>query len=189
MGSSHLTRDQDLVQVERRRKTSQDKVVLLQEDNMSDLFIKNVSMPKIWSRPRSKVYDVNRVSGEFYYQPMLDYIDNKDIMGSDVDIEFRKKVEMTTLLSRDRVKLPTAQEMANVNVNDIQIGPLRLGDFISVYKAKQIKGRNQKTVHTKYEMSRGSKSSDTLPDKRSSTIIRDQYINGLVLMYRDGVGH
>merc|ERR1711864_52925 len=135
---------------------------LSKDGEMSDLIIQNATRgPKMWTKPRTKVYDINRVSGEFYYQPMLEYIDKKEMVG--VDLEFRKKVELGTVLSR-------------------------LTDFISVYKAKQIKGRNQKTVHTKFEMARGSTSSDTLPDKRSSTIIRDQYINSLVLLYRDGVG-
>merc|ERR1711864_24235 len=160
---------------------------LSKDGEMSDLIIQNATRgPKMWTKPRTKVYDINRVSGEFYYQPMLEYIDKKEMVG--VDLEFRKKVELCTVLSRDQVKMPTAEEMGSVNVNDLNQGPLRLTDFISVYKAKQIKGRNQKTVHTKFEMARGSTSSDTLPDKRSSTIIRDQYINSLVLLYRDGVG-
>merc|ERR1712198_481436 len=45
-----------------------------------------------------------------------------------------------------------------------------------------------KTVHVKHEIAHHSKSTETIEDKRSSTMIRDQYINMLALMYQEGVG-
>merc|ERR1711872_444942 len=45
-----------------------------------------------------------------------------------------------------------------------------------------------KAVHVKHEIAHHSKSTETIEDKRSSTMIRDQYINMLALMYQEGVG-
>ena len=63
------------------------------------VYMSEVHHPKLWSKPISKVYDVNRVSGEFLYkvsflldsfdthvfyvQPMVDYVDWKQNSGVD----------------------------------------------------------------------------------------------------------
>ena len=63
-----------------------------------------VSKPRPWHQPISKVYDVNRISGEFYYQvgtpffptklfsfdvdivqPMIEYINHKEDTGLEID--------------------------------------------------------------------------------------------------------
>ena len=32
------------------------------------VYLHDVYQPKLWSKPVSKVYDSNRISGEFYYK-------------------------------------------------------------------------------------------------------------------------
>jgi len=51
-----------------------------------------------------------------------------------------------------------------------------------------IKTDNENSVHVRNEIVRQSRSTATLVDKRTSTMIRDQYINQLSLMYTEGVG-
>merc|ERR1711915_1075897 len=76
----------------------------------------------------------------------------------------------------------------NAQRHQLKNGPLRLNNFLVTYRAKQMKQRNSKTVHVKHEIAHHSKSTETIEDKRSSTMIRDQYINMLALMYQEGVG-
>merc|ERR1712189_154139 len=83
-------------------------------------------------------------------------------------------------------EFPHPHECSKTSVEDH--GPLRLNNFLVTYRAKQMKQRNSKTVHVKHEIAHHSKSTETIEDKRSSTMIRDQYINMLALMYQEGVG-
>eukprot|EP00092_Neocalanus_flemingeri_P031518 GFUD01034229.1.p1 GENE.GFUD01034229.1~~GFUD01034229.1.p1 ORF type:complete len:160 (+),score=35.02 GFUD01034229.1:84-563(+) len=141
-----------------------------------------LAKPNSWNRPACRVYDSNRRAGSFYYEPMLEYIDRKSIIGEDVA---SKAVRMHTVLNRKQVVFPQAHEVSE----DCSSSALRLGNFLTTYRAKQMKQRNTKTVHVKNEIVRQSKSAETLVDKRTSTMIRDQYINMLSLMYKEGVGH
>eukprot|EP00091_Calanus_sinicus_P008234 TRINITY_DN2001_c0_g1_i2.p1 TRINITY_DN2001_c0_g1~~TRINITY_DN2001_c0_g1_i2.p1 ORF type:complete len:164 (+),score=46.21 TRINITY_DN2001_c0_g1_i2:157-648(+) len=141
--------------------------------------------PKAWNRPASRIYNVNRSAGSFYYEPMLEYIDRKSFMGADTA---SKAVQMHTVQNRKRVEFPNAHEMPSSALTVDSFGPLRLDNFLTTYRAKQMKQRNTKTVRVKNEIVRQSKSSVTLDDKRTSTMIRDQYINMLSLMYQGGVG-
>jgi len=141
--------------------------------------------PKGWSRPACKVYESNTRAGRFYYEPMMEYIDQKSFMGVQ---NASNAVRMHTVLNRKQIEFPNAHEMSHQNMVDSS-GPLRLGNFLTTYRAAQMKQRNTKTVHAKNELVRQSKSTETLVDKRTSTMIRDQYINSLSLMYTGGVGH
>jgi len=140
--------------------------------------------PKAWNRPACKVYSHNRSAGSFYYEPMIEYIDRKNFIGADVA---SKAVQMHNVQTRKRIEFPEAHEMPSQSKEFLQ-GPLRLSNFLVTYRAKQMKQRNTQTVHVKNEIVRHSGSSATLADKRTSTMIRDQYINMLSLMYQEGVG-
>jgi len=141
--------------------------------------------PKAWDRPHCRVYNANSSAGSFYYQPMLEYIDRKSYMGDNLASMATKKL---IVMNRIPVELPNAHEVTQCGTDVVSFGPLRLGSFLNTYTAKQIGQRNQKTVHVKNELVRQSKSTDTLVDKRTSTIIRDQYINQLSSMYTEGIG-
>jgi len=141
--------------------------------------------PKGWSRPACKVYNVNRAAGSFYYEPMLEYIDRKGYIGADVA---SKAVQMHAVQNRKRIEFPNAHEAPRHDQCTDTNGPLRLSNFLVNARAKQMKQRNTKTVHVRNEIVRQSKSTATLVDKRTSTMIRDQYINQLSLMYTEGVG-
>jgi len=141
--------------------------------------------PKAWNRPPCKVYNVNRSAGSFYYEPMLEYIDRKNYMGADVA---SKAVQMHNVKTRKRIEFPDAHQAPSHDQCTGIEGPLRLDNFLINFKAKQMKQRNTKTVHVKNELVRHSTSAVTLVDKRTSTMIRDQYISMLSLMHDEGVG-
>nr|ALS05059.1 hypothetical protein [Centropages tenuiremis] len=140
----------------------------------------NINNPKPWSRPRMKVYDLNRMSGEFYYKPMLEYIDGKDITGFKPELP----VHLATLLSREPVKLPDPMERSQGNVDDLHSGAPRMLDFLTQYRAKQIREGNKQTVHTKNEIARQSRNVNTIHDTRTSTLIRNQYIREVSAIYK-----
>jgi len=139
-----------------------------------------IACPKPWTKPRIKVYDMNRLCGEYYYKPMLDYIENKDC----TSVEKHLPVHLATLLSREPVNLPSGMELSQGKIEDLHQGPPRMEDFLTKYIARQIKERNSQTVHAKNLLMRQSKSLDTIRDKRTSTLIRNQYINEVSCMYK-----
>jgi len=142
-----------------------------------------VPNPRTWNRPPCHIYSFNTSAGSSYYEPMLEYIDRKGFMGADVA---SRAVQMHNIQTRKRIEFPHPHECSKTSVEDH--GPLRLNNFLVTYRAKQMKQRNSKTVHVKHEIAHHSKSTETIEDKRSSTMIRDQYINMLALMYQEGVG-
>merc|ERR1712083_110351 len=142
-----------------------------------------VPNPRTWNRPPCHIYSFNTSAGSSYYEPMLEYIDRKGFMGADVA---SRAVQMHNIQTRKRIEFPHPHECSKTSVEDH--GPLRLNNFLVTYRAKQMKQRNSQTVHVKHEIVRHSGSSATLADKRTSTMIRDQYINMLSLMYQEGVG-
>jgi len=135
-----------------------------------------INCPKPWTKPRMKVYDLNRMSGEYYYKPMLEYIDKREFMGF--------KAGQSALMSSEPVKLPDPMERSQANVQDLHTGPPRMLDFLSKYRAKQMKEENKQTVHTKNEIARHSKGVPSIQDKRTSTLIRNQYINEVSAIYK-----
>merc|ERR1711874_419360 len=133
--------------------------------------------PKGWSRSHSKVYDYNTNAGSFYYQPMLEYIERKGILGQDGSLAVQKSAAAT----RTGVELANCVDFARRTRDDVPSAALRLGNFLDVYRARQIKQRNLRTVHVKNELVRGSKNPETIKDRRTSgmgkltTVSEDQY--------------
>ena len=74
-------------------------------------------------------------------QPMLEYIDRKGYMGAE---SASKAVQMHTVLNRQQIVFPNAHEQKQT-MEDTTSGPLRLGNFLTTYRAKQMKQRNTKT--------------------------------------------
>ena len=73
---------------------------------------------------------------------MLEYIDQKGFMGADTA---SKAVQMHTVQNRKRVEFPNAHEMPSSALAVDSFGPLRLDNFLTTYRAKQMKQRNTKT--------------------------------------------
>merc|ERR1712123_376264 len=142
------------------------------------VYMSEVHHPKLWSKPISKVYDVNRVSGEFLYKPMVDYVDWKQNSG--VDFHHPKD-----LLERKKVDLPSPLEMYNADIACLSSGSPRLVAFLAQYGAKQIKEINTEKAHIKHAFARKSKNSETIPQKQNSVLTRDQYIARVSTMYKD----
>merc|ERR1711935_598306 len=133
-----------------------------------------ISRPKVWNKPKAKTYDINTLSFGAYYQPMLEHIDKKVYMESlGLDGDMKKRVEMFTLLSRNTVELPTSREVSQMSCADLNEGPLRLTNFMNTFRAKQLRDRN-------------SKSAETVNTKRTSTLVRDQYINMISQLHNEG---
>merc|ERR1711884_877086 len=65
-----------------------------------------------WRRPRMKVYDYNQEFGGNYYQPMIQYINHKDIYGP-----FSKKAD---------VYLPHSAEVTSAKYTNMRYNPIRL---------------------------------------------------------------
>lgn len=144
---------------------------------------------KVWTRPRSKIYDLNKVTGVAYYKPMIEYIDAKERRGV-LDIKVNKNtgrlVRSTDLSTRDRVEFP---EIGQVNIEECKEfddAPPRVMDFLTTFGAAQIKESNKVTVHVKNEMQRNSKLTTTLHDRRPSTMIRNEYTKEIRLMHKSG---
>eukprot|EP00091_Calanus_sinicus_P020534 TRINITY_DN5655_c0_g1_i1.p1 TRINITY_DN5655_c0_g1~~TRINITY_DN5655_c0_g1_i1.p1 ORF type:complete len:176 (-),score=67.15 TRINITY_DN5655_c0_g1_i1:93-620(-) len=142
---------------------------------MVNLF--EVNQPRLWIKPVSKVYDVNRISGEFYYKPMVEYIDNKEDSG----LEFHP----TDVLERKSVYLPSALEASKADISCLSSGCPKFVPFLAQYGARQMKEKNKLTAHVKYEFARKSKKSETIAQKRTSVMIRDQYIASVDTMYKE----
>eukprot|EP00088_Acartia_fossae_P045614 TRINITY_DN4912_c0_g2_i1.p1 TRINITY_DN4912_c0_g2~~TRINITY_DN4912_c0_g2_i1.p1 ORF type:complete len:154 (-),score=28.19 TRINITY_DN4912_c0_g2_i1:70-531(-) len=140
-----------------------------------------IEYPKLWTKPRCKIYDMNRLYGEYYYQPMLEYIDNQDLTGG--LLTKSQPVKLVTLLAREPIKLPHGHEMTSGNIIDLPVGAPRLEPFLAKYRAQQIKEANMKTAHVRSEMIRASRNVNTLPDKKTSTLIRNQYLREISHMH------
>jgi len=90
-----------------------------------------------WRRPRMKVYDYNQEFGGNYYQPMIQYINHKDVYGP-----FHKKTD---------VYLPHTAEVrsnkyTNMRYQDKSSAKHNLDEFLVNAYAKQIKELNGTTA-------------------------------------------
>ena len=116
--------------------------------------------PRGWRGSHSKVYDYNTNAGSFYYQvsdrlvggnyiliiqPMLEYIERKGLMGEDSSLAIQK----SAAASRTSVELANCVDFARRTRDDVPSAALRLGNFLDVYRARQIKQRNVRTGTTK----------------------------------------
>merc|ERR1711878_189194 len=89
-----------------------------------------------WRRPRMKVYDYNQEFGGNYYQPMIQYINKKDIYGP--------------FMKRQDVYLPhsaevTSDKYTNMRYQDKSSAKHNLDEFLKGAYAKQMKELNGTT--------------------------------------------
>merc|ERR1712152_25599 len=90
-----------------------------------------------WRRPRMKVYDYNQEFGGNYYQPMIQYINKKDIYGP--------------FMKRQDVYLPhsaevTSDKYTNMRYQDKSSAKHNLDEFLKGAYAKQMKELNGTTA-------------------------------------------
>ena len=72
---------------------------------------------------------------------MLEYIERKGILGQDGSLAVQKCAAAT----RTRVELANCVDFARRTRDDVPSAALRLGNFLDVYRARQIKQRNIRT--------------------------------------------
>merc|ERR1712203_1163300 len=110
-----------------------------------------VDEPRPWLRPIGKVYDANRGSGEFYYRPMVDYLDWKDDSG----------LESAALVSERReVHLPSALEMTKADQSCLGSGAPNYVAFLAKFFTKQLNETNSRKARVRFALTRW----DTDPD-------------------------
>merc|ERR1719331_1594519 len=151
------------------------------------------SRPNLWHRPIAKVYDVNKITGNVLYRPMINYINKKEAFKTFTGFENSAAVREATTLERPIVEMPSADEMYQLCQDpDVESGPLRLGNFLVNARAQQTRERNKRAVHCKHLRSLASlglkQSSDTLGHPRTSASVRDKYVEELSTYYATGVG-
>merc|ERR1712083_1224039 len=69
------------------------------------------SRPELWHRPLAKVYDVNKITGDVLYRPMINYINKKEAFKTFTGFENSPNVRAATTLERPTVEMPSADEM------------------------------------------------------------------------------
>jgi len=89
-----------------------------------------------WRRPRMKVYDYNQEFGGNYYQPMIQYINKKEVYGP--------------FMKRQDVYLPhsaevTSDKYTNMRYQDKSSAKHNLDEFLKGAYAKQMKELNGTT--------------------------------------------
>jgi len=151
------------------------------------------SRPDLWHRPIAKVYDVNQITGNVLYRPMINYINKKEAFKTFTGYENSPAVRSAIALERPPVEMPSADEMYQLCQNpDVDSGPLRLSNFLVNARAQQARERNKRTVHCKHLRSMAAlglkQTSDTLGHPRTSASVRDKYVDELSTYYAIGVG-
>jgi len=101
-----------------------------------------------WRKPRVRIYDYNQDIGSNYYQPMIKYINQKDIYGPYMD---KKPVEMP-----ERAEIGS-NKYSNMRYDDKSNANLDLDDFLVKAYAKQIKELNSSTASAHYQQIHNSK--------------------------------
>jgi len=114
-----------------------------------------------------KVYDYNQEFGGNYYQPMIQYLNKKDIYGP--------------FHTRGSVYLPHSAEVCsdkytNMRYSDKSSAKHNLDDFLKNAYSKQIKELNGTTVCCGNLRTRGETVNSTLTPTRTSKLIRDHYV-------------
>merc|ERR1711994_1221267 len=89
-----------------------------------------------WRRPRMKVYDYNKEFGGNYYQPMIQYINHKDIYGP-----FSKKADVYLPHSAE----VTSAKYTNMRYSDKSSAKHNLDQFLVDAHKTQIKELNGTT--------------------------------------------
>merc|ERR1712179_245181 len=120
-----------------------------------------------WRRPRMKVYDYNQEFGGNYYQPMIQYINKKDIYGP--------------FMSRQEVYLPhsaevTSDKYTNMRYQDKSSAKHNLDDFLKNAYSKQMKELNGTTARVMNTRMRGGQANTSLTPTPTSRLVRDHYV-------------
>merc|ERR1711918_70990 len=97
-------------------------------------------------------------------------------------------IQKSAAASRTSVELAACVDFARRTRDDVPSVALRLDNFLEVYRARQIRQRNTRTVHVKNELVRGSRNPETLKDRRTSGMIRDRYLDQVSFLHQSGVG-
>lgn len=144
---------------------------------------------KVWTRPRSKVYDLNKVTGVAYYKPMIEYIDTKErrgVLDIKMDPDTGRFIKNNSLSARGRVEFPEIGQINIEECKEFDDAPPRVMDFLTTFGAQQLKESNRVTIHVKNELQRNSKLTSVLHDRRPSTMIRNEYIKEIRIMQKCG---
>merc|ERR1712242_103894 len=120
-----------------------------------------------WRRPRMKVYDYNQEFGGNYYQPMIQYINKKDIYGP--------------FMKRQDVYLPhsaevTSDKYTNMRYQDKSSAKHNLDEFLKGAYAKQMKELNGTTARVLNTRMRGEVHNSGLTPVPTSKLVRDHYV-------------
>merc|ERR1711973_736296 len=132
-----------------------------------------------WRRPRMKVYDYNQEFGGNYYQPMIQYINKKEVYGP--------------FMSRQDVYLPHAAEVTsdkytNMRYQDKSSAKHNLDEFLKGAYAKQMKELNGTTASVRYNQLHGDRARPPYTDRTllgsglASDRLRRHYLNELSLV-------
>merc|ERR1712192_36304 len=102
-----------------------------------DLGVRKMTAGGAWRRPRMKVYDYNQEFGGNYYQPMIQYINHKDIYGP-----FSKKADVYLPHSAEVI----SAKYTNMRYNDKSSAKHNLDQFLVDAHKTQIKELNGTTA-------------------------------------------
>merc|ERR1712126_440638 len=163
--------------------------VLYQQSLSMDLVTADrhgIETPLRRAPPVSRVYPANKVAGECYYKPMVNYIDSKELEWKDLELT---EAVCQDIVSRPRVNLPCVGDIM-VQEETIDSAP-NLTRFLMEYGAKQAKQQHGQTVHCKHQYIRQNvsnrgkmASSETLNWPSDAARIRASYISKLSTMNR-----
>merc|ERR1712192_371306 len=107
-----------------------------------------------WRRPRMKVYDYNQEFGGNYYQPMIQYINHKDIYGP-----FSKKADVCLPHSAE----VTSAKYTNMRYNDKSSAKHNLDQFLVDAHKTQIKELNGTTAMARVNLMKNIVTSSRQP--------------------------
>merc|ERR1711862_695323 len=126
-------------------RTNFQKPVSIMVDSIGDTARK--ASAGTWRKPRVRIYDYNNDLGSNYYQPMIKYINQKDIYGPFME---KKRVEMP-----DRPEV-SSNKYSNMRYDDKADANMDLDDFLVKAYAKQIKELNSSTAMARVTMARAA---------------------------------
>ena len=119
-----------------------------------------------WRKPRVRIYDYNQDIGSNYYQPMIKYINNKDIYGPYMD---KTPIEMP-----ERAEIGS-NKYSNMRYEDKASANMGLDDFLVKAYAKQIKELNSSTAKANFEILRQSRNNTRIGPQPPVTMLRNHY--------------
>jgi len=131
-----------------------------------------------WRKPRVRIYDYNQDIGSNYYQPMIKYINDKEIFGPYME---KKAIEMP-----ERAEIGS-NKYSNMRYDDKSNSDLDLDDFLVKAYAKQIKELNSSTASAHYQQIHNSK----LPTFYTKNDLLGRYVraNGAKTHYLNQLSH